>query len=541
MTLCHIFLACDGDGGTIEESRCNTTTLLQKIPDPERALFQYPKQHYGTWPDDMPECAALFKPGAFGENLSAECWQEDDVCIGDKVKVGSALLEVAQPFQPTYALNSRIKNPCVARKLSEKRRTGWYYRVLENGSFKVDDELEIIERPHPLWQLSRLLHYLYEETANREALKALSKLGPLAPTTRELFQRRLNDLQPEFNQLDNLPPPAQAAPEVINSAEDASVSSSEVPNEEKWMPVMVRGIMIESPAVRSFYLVSASSSRLTKSRPGAHLKVKLPNDLIKNYSLCNNSTDDEYHIAVGRNPVSEGGSIYLHDHVKVGDILHVSRPVNTFPIAQKAKHHILIAGGIGITPFLSMIDYFQSSSISYKLHFCTRSVKDTPFHRRLSHLPANRISFHHDGGDPKKGIDLTAVLSDLDSGAHVYCCGPDGLMRAVEAATSHLNRKRVHFESFVSAPTTLNTFKVKVESTGQIFSVGPEQTILQVLRENGIKVDSQCETGSCGTCIVQYSQGEVLHKDFALSPEERRTSMTTCVSRATSDLLILKL
>lgn len=114
-------------------------------------------------------------------------------------------------------------------------------------------------------------------------------------------------------------------------------------------------------------------------------------------------------------------------------------------------------------------------------------------------------------------------------------------MRAVEAATSHLNRKRVHFESFVSAPTTLNTFKVKVESTGQIFSVGPEQTILQVLRENGIKVDSQCETGSCGTCIVQYSQGEVLHKDFALSPEERRTSMTTCVSRATSDLLILKL
>ncbi|MGV6873606.1 MOSC domain-containing protein [Pseudochelatococcus sp. B33] len=524
-----------GEAGERASGResCNTAIVAEAAADPDRALLHYPQFHYTAWQRDLPERADLFVPGAFGENLSADVLGEADVCVGDKVRIGSALLQVTQPFQPNYLLDTRLNHPSVSRKALETLRTGWHYRVLENGSFNLGSALEIIERPHPDWPLSRVLHYFHEETTNRQALEELSALAGLAPAMRKLFRARLNDLEPEFDQLDKLPAP----PRIVAAA----ASASNVPDEEGWIPVLVRGIMIESPAVRSFHLVPAAGGRLPKSKPGAHLKLRLPNRLIRHYSLCNNSSGDEYHIAVGRNPNSAGGSVFLHEQVKVGDVLQIAGPVNTFPVDRKAEHHIMIAGGIGITPFLSMIDHFERLSISYKLHFCTRSEKDTPFYKRLSCLPANRISFHHDGGEPRNGIDLNAVLSDLDPDAHVYCCGPNGLMRAVEGATSHLDRKRVHFESFVSAPATQNAFRVKIESTGQIFPVGPDQTILQVLRDNGINVDSQCEAGSCGTCIVQYSQGDVLHKDFALSPEERKTSLMVCVSRATSDLLTLKL
>jgi ferredoxin-NADP reductase len=293
--------------------------------------------------------------------------------------------------------------------------------------------------------------------------------------------------------------------------------------------------------VRSFYLVSPTGERLPKTEPGAHIKVKLPNGIIKHYSLCNNSTGDEYHIAVGLNPTSAGGSIFLHEQVRVGDALQIAAPINTFPVDASGEHHIMIAGGIGITPFLAMIDHFERSMTSYELHFCTKSQKDTPFYKRLSCLPRSRITFHHDGGDPRNGIDLKATLSNLNSGTHIYCCGPGGLMRAVEAATAEIERKRVHFESFLSGPVSQSSFKIKIESTGQVFLVGTDQTILQVLRNNGIKVESQCEAGSCGTCVIRYSQGDVLHKDFALSQEERKTLLTSCVSRAASDTLTLRL
>ncbi|WP_164778358.1 MOSC domain-containing protein [Mesorhizobium sp. M7A.F.Ca.US.006.01.1.1] len=522
-----------GEASDTAQAACHTLALAGAAADTDRIVLQYPEKHYAFWKAELVEFVHLFGPGGFAENLSTSGLDENEVCIGDTIRLGSALLQVSEPVEPGFLLNARFNHPSIARMICESKRTGWHYRIVEHGQFQVGDELVIMERPHPEWPIARVLHFLHQETANRQALEELLKLKPLGRVTRELFQRRFDDLKPEFDQLDALPVRPVAEPEILSPVERSG--------NDVWRSVLVRGIMIESPAVRSFYLVSAQGGRLPKSKPGAHLKVKLPNGLTRHYSLCSNSLGDEYHIAVGRNPDSAGGSACLHEQVKVGDILHITDPINTFPVDAETEHHILIAGGIGITPFLSMIDYFERSFISYELHFCTRSAKDTPFYRRLSCLPANRITFHHSSGDLRNRIDLNAVLSDLDPDAHIYCCGPTGLMRAVEGATSKFDRKRVHFESFGAAATAQNAFSVKLESSGQVFLVGPDQTILQVLRDNHVDVDSQCESGSCGTCIVKYSQGEVLHKDFVLTADERKSCLTVCVSRAASDHLTLTL
>lgn len=517
---------------------CGPSAPLDSCAESDGALLHYPNQHYAEWRKEAPECFETFVLGAFGENLSADDLDETIICIGDKVRLGSALLQVTRPFQPGFKLNDRLGIPSIARRANETSRTGWYYKILEFGDFSIADEIVVTERPHPDWSVSRVQHYLFKETINRQIMKELSDLEALAPSTRDLFKTRLKDLALEDELLEKIRAGLPGAPprEVGSSLVEPSLHEN-----ESWTCAVVRGIYIESSKVRSFYLSSPSGKRLPDSQPGAHLKLKLPNGLIKHYSLCKNCTGEEYHIAVGRSPAGGGGSIFLHDQVKVGDLLQISAPINTFAIDETAGHHVMIAGGVGITPFLSMIEYFERERKSYELHFCSRNERDTPFHRVLSQLPSSKVKFHHNASDPSRGINFSALISDIDDASHIYCCGPIRLMRAVESAAADISRKRLHFESFTPAQAGNQPFEIKIESTGKILPVRPDQTILSVLRNNGIDVPSSCEAGSCGTCMVRYSEGDVEHRDFALSGEERKHYLIACVSRALSQRLTLKL
>lgn len=159
---------------------------------PEKALHHYPFDHYAAWRRDYPDLAArLATDGAFGENISTEGWTEPDVCIGDTFRMGTAMVQVSQGRQPCWRLNVRFAQPWMARAVQQTRRTGWYYRVLEEGDVGPGDAMHLIDRPVPAWPVSRVLDILYRDTLNVSALRDLAALEPLAQSWRDLATRRI--------------------------------------------------------------------------------------------------------------------------------------------------------------------------------------------------------------------------------------------------------------------------------------------------------------------------------------------------------------
>jgi MOSC domain-containing protein YiiM len=164
---------------------------LKNHGGPEKALHQYPREHYAAWSKDLDAHPLLTAPGAFGENLSSIGWTEQTVCIGDIVRFGSSLLQVSQGRQPCFKLDLRFGREGVARAVQTSGRTGWYWRVLEQGEANEGDAMRLIDRPQPAWPLARLVTLLYRDTRNREDMTAMAALPELAEGWRKLAQRRL--------------------------------------------------------------------------------------------------------------------------------------------------------------------------------------------------------------------------------------------------------------------------------------------------------------------------------------------------------------
>ena len=158
---------------------------------PEKAVLQYAHHHYAAWREEFPGSAHLLKAGGFGENLVASGFDEDNVCIGDVVRIGSVVVQVAQPRQPCFKLNHRFQQTEMSRRAQQSHRTGWYYRVLQEGSLVAGDVMRITERPLPQWSVSRVQYYLYDNTRDRAATTELAELKLLAGAMRKLFEKRL--------------------------------------------------------------------------------------------------------------------------------------------------------------------------------------------------------------------------------------------------------------------------------------------------------------------------------------------------------------
>jgi ferredoxin len=203
----------------------------------------------------------------------------------------------------------------------------------------------------------------------------------------------------------------------------------------------------------------------------------------------------------------------------------------------------MIAGGVGITPFLSMIEHCVEKDADFELHYCLRSKADTLFRDRLGALRPGRLSTYHSREPGGGRLDVAELLRSQDAGTHVYCCGPESLMRTVREATADWDKERVHFERFAAKKPDGVPFRIKLASSGRILEVGAGVSIMQVLRKAGISVASSCETGSCGTCCLGLLSGETDHRDVVLSEDERQTSIAVCVSRArhAGDVLTLDL
>jgi MOSC domain-containing protein YiiM/ferredoxin-NADP reductase len=495
---------------------------------PDKAVLHYAREHYAVWRDEAPTQAALFCAGAFGENLVSSGINETNICVGDIFEIGSAVLQVTQPRQPCFKLNHRFGLPSMARRVQETGRTGWYYRVLAPGRIAAGDVIRLASRLHPDWDLRRVQHVLYVDTLNTSALSALIDLPPLSESMRKILAGRLTAASAES---------WDARLIGLNQA-GATVGEED---RSGWRILRVENIRRETPSVKSFCLVDPSGAALDPYPPGGHIRVELSNGIVRSYSLCGPPNEPYHQIAVKRVADSLGASSHLHEVIEPGHIVSVSPPRNRFALASGTGPHVMIAGGIGITPFLSMIEECLRRDCVFELRYCLGTRADAVFAERIRALPQKNVTMHYSREPGSERLDVAGLIGRLPAGAHVYCCGPETLMKSVREATAWWEPNRVHFERFLAKDVFGASFKVKIASTGALIKVEPGSSILQALRRAGLSVASSCETGSCGTCCIGLLDGDADHRDVVLSDAEKRDRIAVCVSRARGGTLTLDL
>lgn len=305
----------------------------------------------------------------------------------------------------------------------------------------------------------------------------------------------------------------------------------------------------EARDIASFELARTDGLPLPAFSAGSHVDVHLPGGLTRQYSLCNGSHEaHRYRIAVLRDAASRGGSMAMHDTVHEGDVITISAPRNHFAL-HPARRSILLAGGIGVTPLLCMADRLARTGAAFELHYCTRSPERTAFAEEIAaSAMAPHVHFHFDDGAPDQRLDLDTVLAAPGEDQRVYVCGPPGFIDHVLRAAERLGwpRDRVHLEYF-GAPAADTAgdqgFTVRIASTGQTCTVGPDESVVQALRGIGVEILTSCEQGVCGTCLTRVLEGTVEHRDLYLTDEEKAAheQFTPCCSRATSPVLVLDL
>jgi vanillate O-demethylase ferredoxin subunit len=316
------------------------------------------------------------------------------------------------------------------------------------------------------------------------------------------------------------------------------------------MSVLVRvaEVVEETADIRTLRLTREDGAPFVRYEAGAHIDVVGPTGVLRQYSLCSPPSDpSSLLIAVKREAKSRGGSVALHE-VSTGDHIKISEPRNLLTIAKGADRHILIAGGIGVTPLLSMAYEIYSWGEEFELHYFARSRDQAAFVDLLE----NRVDFservHLHFGTPRS--EQPGVLADVASTAtratHVYTCGPDGFMEQVAAVFAPVvGEDHVHTEHFVATVIDSSddkAFSVELD-TGEEFEIPADRSILEVLEDNGIEVFKSCEEGICGSCVSGVLEGTPDHRDNCLSAADKAAGnqMALCVSRALSEKLVIEL
>lgn len=300
--------------------------------------------------------------------------------------------------------------------------------------------------------------------------------------------------------------------------------------------LVVRQRRMLTQQICEFELADPRGQALPSFEPGAHINVRTPGGYVRSYSLCNDpQQSDRYVIGVKRESGGRGGSVSMVDRIEVGDSIEASAPLNSFRLME-ARQYLLIAGGIGITPILSMMRTLHRRGCgSVRLIYCTRTRAEAAFLGELDEF-GDQVIVHHDNGRSEAAFDFWPVFSRPD-GTHIYCCGPNGLMEHVRLSTMHWPASAIHFENFAGVAALgagSQPFRVRRAATGETIEVAANETILDALQRAGYAWPSSCGSGVCGTCRMRVRAGSVMHRDLVLSPQERKEFMMPCVSRAAS-------
>lgn len=304
--------------------------------------------------------------------------------------------------------------------------------------------------------------------------------------------------------------------------------------------------------IRSVVLVAEDGSTLPGYTAGAHIRVQLPAGGERHYSLINTdaATDTtqgvpSYRLGILLEEASAGGSRYMHD-LAVGDVIAAAPPKNDFSVAAHDGPAILIAGGIGVTPIIAMAAELQRADRPFEFHYSGRSRTLMAFVDDIAEACGDALRVYCDDEDGNC-IDLDHLTKSLAKDAHIYVCGPRGMIEAVRerALAQGFTRERIHFELFerVEEQAGDRPFEVEISSTGQVFTVPPGKTIIEVLEEGGIDLIYDCQRGDCGICQTTVIEGIPDHRDVILTDDERASNdvMQICVSRALSPKLVLDL
>ena len=301
----------------------------------------------------------------------------------------------------------------------------------------------------------------------------------------------------------------------------------------------------EADGVVVLTLELTDGSDLPAWTPGAHTDLLLGDGLVRQYSLCGDPADRRrWQVAVLLEPQSRGGSSFVHAELAEGAKLRVRGPRNHFSLAP-AKSYLFVAGGIGITPILPMLAAAEAEGAEWRLVYGGRTRASMAFRAELTELYGERVDVRPQ--DETGLLDLDGLLGIADSETLVYCCGPEPLLGAVEAACGHWRSGALHVERFapkkIAEPVRQESFEVELAESGMVLTVPPERSVLEIIAEAGVTVLSSCTEGTCGTCETTVLDGVPEHRDSLLSDDERAANdtMFICVSRSCSPRLVLEL
>ena len=321
-------------------------------------------------------------------------------------------------------------------------------------------------------------------------------------------------------------------------------------NTYEMFSVRVTAVEQATPQIKRFTLAREDGQPMPAFTGGSHVIVQMQGadgQMFSNaYSLMSDPRDlSHYQIGVRLEEQSKGGSAFMHQQVEVSSALTISTPNNLFALDPQAGRHVLIAGGIGITPFLSQLHELEGDAAPYELHYAFRSPEHGAFQGELADGPHGaNVRFYVDSLERR--LDLAALFAGLADDAHVYVCGPKPLIDAVidGAKKAGIADARVHFEQFAAAPASGGAFTLVLGRSGRELQVEEGMTIIQAIENvKAATVDCLCREGVCGTCETRILEGEVEHFDQYLSDEEKASQQTLmlCVSRARGERLVIDL
>ena len=298
--------------------------------------------------------------------------------------------------------------------------------------------------------------------------------------------------------------------------------------------------------VTRFKFVRTGGGEMPTFSGGAHTVVEMPDGGITRlnpYSLMSNPEDrGAYTISVRRDDEGRGGSLFMHNNVQEGMEMVISNPVNLFSLDLRAKKTLMIAGGIGITPFIAQMHELTSINGMFELHYSIRTASLGTYATELVEHYKNRVHIYHD--DQNERIDLQNLLDGQPLGTHIYVCGPKGMIDWVcnTAADSGWPAEAIHSEEFL-APASGKPFTVELRKSGKTIQVGEHQSLLEAIEAAGVDAPYLCRGGACGQCETNVieADGDLHHHDHWLTEEQRAEAklIMPCVSRFEGNTLVI--
>ena len=525
---------------------------------PNRPVFVYQLDSYRYWERELSR--SDFSYGQFGENFTIEGWPDDEVCIGDRFRIGGALFEISQPRVTCYRVGIRMDEPRMAALLVAQHRPGFYFRVLEEGEVGAGDEIIKVADGAERMSVAEIDGALYLRGHTRDQLERAWRIPPLSAGWKESFQALLEQEDTAGAAAGN----AGLAP-----------SSGPPPAWVGFRPLRVSRIEKESATVKSFSLMPADDRPLVAALPGQFIILRIkPNadgpPVLRNYSLSDLPSDDHYRVSV---KLEENGaaSTYLHTHVGVGDVLGVAAPRGAFTLGPDGKKVVLISAGVGVTPVLAMLHALAAEASPREIWWLygARNRDDHPFAEEalnlIKSLPSAKsyVEYSRPGLEDRVGLDFdaagrigTEVLQKIGvpHDADFYLCGPAAFMDDLTAGLKAwgVADDRVHGEIFgpskAITPGIADAPHAPPHAPVGPAGIGPQisfarsglnarwdpkfGSLLDFAEACEVPVRWSCRTGVCHMCESGLISGNVKYQPDPLDPPAQGNLLLCCAQPA---------